>query len=33
MGKVSDEDFESSRRTLSIEVGRILDEIKRHGGH
>lgn len=33
MGKVSDEDFEASRRTLSIEVGRILDEIKRHGGH
>lgn len=33
MGKVSDEDFEASRRALSVEAGRILDEIKRHGGH
>jgi len=32
MGKVSDEDFETSRRNLSLEIGALLEEIKRHGG-
>ena len=32
MGKVSAEDFEHSKLALSLEVVKVLDDIKRHGG-
>jgi hypothetical protein len=32
MGKVSQEDFEQSKRSLSSEVAEILAEIKKNGG-
>jgi len=33
MGKVSAKDFETAKRELSLEVGRLLTEIKRHESH
>ncbi len=32
MGKLSQEDFDQSRRTLASEVAAILADIERHGG-
>jgi hypothetical protein len=31
MGKISEEDFESSRHALTIEATAILDELSKHG--
>ena len=31
MGKVSDEDFERTKQELTVDVARILEEIRRHG--
>lgn len=33
MGKVSDEDFETAKRTLTIEATAILDELSKHATH
>lgn len=32
MGKVSAEELEPARRALALEAGKLLEEIKRHGG-
>lgn len=32
MGKVGDEEFLATRQSLALEVGKVLEEIKRHGG-
>jgi hypothetical protein len=32
MGKLSQDDFEQSKRTLTTEVAAILAEIRKHGG-
>lgn len=32
MKKISAEEFEPARRALTLEAGRLLEEIKRHGG-
>jgi hypothetical protein len=33
MGKISDEDFETAKRTLTIEATAILDELSKHATH
>lgn len=32
MGKISSEELEPARRALVLEAGKLLEEIKRHGG-
>ncbi len=32
MGKISAEELEPARRALVLEAGKLLEEIKRHGG-
>ncbi len=32
MGKVGDAEFTSARQALALEAGRLIEEIKRHGG-